>query len=541
MNIRRRTFGWVGIIGCALSLIVPMMTRAEQPFHPDGVLIESAESASSLNCDANNKSPKNCDVDWSKVPPVLPFQRPGNFLIPPSGPGYYFLSDQLQGQQRPDRPRLPYGLISLDPTPAFDYDFRYLDDPKNTQTDWADCYKRIKFCDDCWLFSTGGEFRWRFDNRLNARLRDVNDSNHLLRTRVHFDLWYQDRVRVFVEGIHAESFGGNLPALRIDETGVDLLNAFAELKLGTINDAPVYVRGGRQEITLGSQRLISGLDWANTRRTFQGVRAYRYSEKLDTDLFWLQPVVPDANQFDSVTGDIDFMGIWNTYKVRPGTAIDFYALNLSDRRPTTIGEVVTVGARCFGDIEGQLLWDLEGAGQVGKRAGQDVGAAMGTAGAGWHFKDLPWDPVLWAYYDYASGDSDPNDGRFGTFNQLFPFGHYYLGFIDLVGRQNIHDLNFHLITNPTPWMIALAQFHIFDLASARAPLFDAAGVPIAFDPTGNSGRDVGNELDLLVNFRLTPHQHLLVGYSKLFAGSFLTANGVNRSPEFFYVQYNMRW
>jgi len=77
---------------------------------------------------------------------------------------------------------------------------------------------------------------------------------------------------------------------------------------------------------------------------------------------------------------------------------------------------------------------------------------MATVGAGRHFKDAPLNPTLWFYYDYAGGNNRPNGGEYNTFNQLFPFGHYYLGWADLVGRQNIHDANAHLFMYPTNWM-----------------------------------------------------------------------------------------
>ena len=50
-------------------------------------------------------------------------------------------------------------------------------------------------------------------------------------------------------------------------------------------------------------------------------------------------------------------------------------------------------------------------------------------------------PQFWLRYDFASGDNNLTDGDRTTFNQLFPFGNYYLGWIDRVGRQNIHDFN----------------------------------------------------------------------------------------------------
>ena len=57
----------------------------------------------------------------------------------------------------------------------------------------------------------------------------------------------------------------------------------------------------------------------------------------------------------------------------------------------------------------------------------------------------------------------PEPDEFSTFNQLFPFGHYYFGFMDDVGRENINDLNFQGVIYPTKWITGLAQVHFFRL------------------------------------------------------------------------------
>src|SRR5579864_2051168 len=38
--------------------------------------------------------------DWSKVPPVMKLQRPGNFIFPATGCGYYSLRDLIEGKER---------------------------------------------------------------------------------------------------------------------------------------------------------------------------------------------------------------------------------------------------------------------------------------------------------------------------------------------------------------------------------------------------------------------------------------------------------
>jgi hypothetical protein len=481
--------------------------------------------------------------NWAKVPPVTPVPRPGWFIITPTGPGYYSLEDLLTGNYRRQAPRFPYGLTSLNSASSFNYDFRFLEDPNNPPADWAERLKRLHFGEsDEWMFSTGGETRWRYADEINSRGLGRTNTYDLYRLRTYGDLWYKDEYRVFVEFLYAQTFYQDLAPLPIDATGPDLLNAFVEAKVGEPLGNPLYIRAGRQELLYGSQRLISPLDWANTRRTFQGVKAYWHSEQLDVDAFWTQPVVPNPDRFDSVDTNRNFFGLWTTYKPKPGTTFDLYYLGLTTANAPNNGDVQTLGSRYAGDIHNRFLYDVEGAVQFGERDGRHIFAQMGTGGFGYHFPCLPWNPEVWAYYDFASGDKDPTGpGSYRTFNQLFPYGHYYLGFLDLVGRQNIRDLNFQFSVNPQPWITSLVQFHRFWLDARKDALYNAAGVPIRRDPTGLAGDDVGEELDFLTNFHLTMHQDLLVGYSKFFAGKFWQRTGPPTGPELLYVQYSYRW
>ena len=515
---------------------------AHEPANAPGVTVLPAVTVT---------APAECATDfWQRVPPVRPMPRLGNFAIPPTGPGYYSLADAVHGEYREKPPRYPYPAFGLMPQPFFDADFRYLDDPKNTQHDWADPLHRVRVHDD-WLFATGGEARFRYAREGNSRLTTTDNTYGLPRVRAYGDLWYRDEIRVFVEGIWAHSRWHEAEPLLQDVNRGDLQNAFVDLKLPWDDAHPAYLRLGRQELVLGSQRLIGNPDWLNSRRTYQGARILRTGEQFDFDLFWLQPVVPNAERLDSVDNNQNFAGAWVTYRQKPGTSLDLYYLFLDNtnranqlglvRSPVTLH---TVGTRWAGDVDAEWLYDVEVAGQFGDRGAQSVRAAMATAGGGYHFKDVPWNPAFWVYYDYASGDNDPARGRYTTFHQLFPFGHYYLGWIDVVGRQNIRDLNFHLHLYPTNWISVWTQYHCFQLDKERDALYNAAGVAIRRDATGRAGRDVGQELDFVVNFHLSPHSDLLTGYSRLWGGNFLkqTANDTRAADaDLFYLQYSFRW
>src|SRR4030095_7884625 len=80
-------------------------------------------------------------------------------------------------------------------------------------------------------------------------------------------------------------------------------------------------------------------------------------------------------------------------------------------------------------------FEWEGAGQFGSVGNGSVAAGMFTAVLG-YTAPVHWSPRVYLEFDYASGDKSPG-GSVGTFNQLYPNAHPFLGYIDYIGRQNI--------------------------------------------------------------------------------------------------------
>ena len=154
---------------------------------------------------------------------------------------------------------------------------------------------------------------------------------------------------------------------------------------------------------------------------------------------------------------------------------------------------------------------------------------------------LPMNPIFWVYYDFASGSHNPGHGDYGTFNQLFPNGHNYFGWTDLVGRQNIDDVNLQTWCYPTKWITLGGQFHVLRLDSAKDALYNAAGAVERVDPTGKSGTDVGDVLTGIVNFHLSMHSDVLLQYSHFYSGEFIRNTGSGLAPDFFYLQYTFRF
>lgn len=489
--------------------------------------------------------PSRIDPFWKDLPVRQTPGKTGNLGVPPKGPGYYSFQDARTGNCLENPPPFPYPPFALMAPSYFDVNWSFLDDPTKSWS-WSDILKRQPIgCN--WLLTSGGSVWWRYMDENNARLSGVDQNYDLVRTRIFADLSYRDRARFYFEFIDAHRFGGDLPPLPIDVNRTDILNAFADFRFANVGDGGWRARLGRQELNMGSQRLVSTLDWANTRRTFQGVRIFNRSKERDVDLWWTQPVVVDPSSLDEVDANQHFVGAWLTKRPSETHVLDHYYLYLRNTAPRPeLGSPVptfnvhTFGTRSLGNT-GPWHHDLEAMFQLGNRGDQDIVAGAVTAGRGYHFQDLPWNPMLWAYYDWASGDSDPGVGNHNTFNPLFPFGHYYNGFADIVGRQNLHDINLHLFLYPRNWITFNTQYHYLALANASDALYNPAGIPVRRDLTGAAGRTVGHELDLLWNFHMNANTDIMVGYSKLFAGRFIRDTGPGADPDLFYVQFGYRW
>ncbi len=454
-------------------------------------------------------------------------------------------------QQTPQTPTLETHKPLAEPkylNLRYDEDFSYLDgEPGTYRRDLFDPIKNIRFGDD-WRLTLGGEFRFQLQAETNkafgANLR-TQDTFQLYRYLLHADLKYGDVFRIFTQGIAAFDEDRDLAPRGVDENRWDVQQLFFDLKvLGP--DLPLTLRVGRQELQYGAQRFVSPLDWANTRRRFDAIKLFAHGNTWDVDLFYAKPVVVQRKQRDRWDEEYDFYGVYATFKGIPRHGIDgfFFAQDKTADRVNPNGRRgdesrYTLGTRVWGKTAG-FDYDAVLAGEWGRWAGDTICAWAWAVNGGHTFADTPWKPRIGLGFDWADGDANPTDGKVGTFDQLFPLGHAYFGYLDLIGRQNINAARVDVSAWPVEKKVKTAiAYHAFWLNEERDALYNAGGGRTRRNPTGRSGKEVGQELDLTLLWKLDAHSSVLLGYSHFWDSNFITSTGPSEDPDLFYVQYKL--
>jgi hypothetical protein len=446
-------------------------------------------------------------------------------------------------EQRKQQEELDKKIATAHKPVFFNNDFSYINDPNYCGFWLGDRFKRRCLPGGGW-YDLGGESRFRYHGERNHRglgLTGVDDDFLLRRNRLYGDFHISRNFRLFGEMIDAISYYENFTPRGIEENRFDMLNLFIDANLLTDGTDSLVLRTGRQELLFGAQRVISPLDWANTRRTFEGVNLMRKSKDYTIDAFWTNPVrvVPDS--FDSPDRDQEFMGVYSSYLAVKDQTFDLYVLRYLNGRGVNDFKINTFGSRWQGSQD-SFLWDFEGAYQSGDNTdGSSHSAGSLTFGLGRKMGDTGWKPTLWAYYDWASGDDVRGAGN--GYNHLFPLAHRYNGFMDLFGRRNLEDVNLLLTMQPSKKLNLQMWYHYLFLENVNDTPYSVVMTP--FNPGNAPGSaDLGQEIDFLATYNVTLRQQAQLGYSHFFAGDYYaTTPGVpyDGNAAFYYAQWQVSY
>lgn len=390
------------------------------------------------------------------------------------------------------------------------------------------------------------ENNFDFNNGVNSL---TDDSWLLQRARVGIKLQPTEFLTFYVQGQSAFEIDSDRP----NEPGVlgaegddpiDLRQAYISIGSKELN-----VTIGRQLLTYGDERLIGTFDWNNLGRSFDAVKVHWAPTKdWFLDAFVSSVVVADSDEFnfsDFLDGNDTgrnqvFSGLYfSTTKLLPlGTTSDFYALELHEEYAVGDTDFVTLGTRLKADVTLTGGWDYETemAAQFGEVKGKDLTAFAGHWGAGYVWTKLAWKPRLFAEYNFATGDSNAQDGDVETFQNLFPTNHKFYGYMDAFSWQNIHNPAVSFSVQPTKATKLQLDYHAFFLADTNDAWYRANGVTQVRPIKSGASSFIGTELDLTASWKVNKNLSLLAGYCHFFSGDTAKATGASDDADFAYVQ-----
>ena len=396
----------------------------------------------------------------------------------------------------------------------------------------------------------GSQLRLQTESRRNSKFdgtRAGNDEDYLL-SRFRFDLTWKpsDRVSAIVElqdaRIHGEQAISETRTPNIFADQLDIHQAYLDVGSPASGTVPISLRIGRQKLVYGAQRMVSPLEWVNTARVFDGGRigiGVGPGRKLDAFATRLVPVTPTGLNDHGPTGSRMFNsqlhGVYYTdTTLVAGSTVEGYWLL---RRAARLDNAVhTFGTR-IDTRYGPWAVDSELAAQTGSYGGMEHRAALVHVG-GSYTTALPGQLKLGTAFNLGSGDDDPAEGLHGTFDQLYPLGHAYYGYMDLFALQNLRNAEITVeaaLPGRTRLRVALQDFALM------APGADAwynVGGAVVHQSSGDAAisSHVGNELDITLRLPVGP-VGLEVGYGRFFGGAYLRdADFTPDTADFFYLR-----
>ncbi len=398
-----------------------------------------------------------------------------------------------------------------------------------------------------WL-TLGTHDRIRFESRRGIDFdREQNDGHMESRLRLSAGVRPSRNLRLFVEAQDSRVAWAD-PEMRLRGSTNPFELRRAQIVIGDEEQGLWDLNIGRQELAFGSERLIGINQWSNVSRVYDTVKLALHRGEDRVDIFSASVVAVDPDGFDHHRDGDNVHGVYASLaSVVPGMRFEPHVLYRTRTRATaernlqgdtgayTAGfRLASTGDRDW-DFQTEMDWQFGTAGQ------QDLRAFLGLWGVGYE-PPLPLWPRFVAEYTYASGDSDPGDGRVETFDQLYARAHRILGVADLVGGRNLKSLltgvHFHLARGTT---ISL-DHHFFWLASRRDGLYQANGS--LFVPAPSEGADdsyIGHELDLQLVHNVSQYLQLGAGIARFFSGGFLqqTTAGAPQTLGYVYVEFKL--
>ena len=347
----------------------------------------------------------------------------------------------------------------------------------------------------------------------------------------------------------------------------DILQGYVQLNFrNNLDIEKGNLKFGKFTMDVGSRRLVARNRFRNTINSFLGIKgSFIQNSRTNFQGFVVLPVhrLPDQHEilidneaaFDRVSEKTMFAGItvsrWNANHSIKG---EFFLFGLKEGdvswRPSRDRRLLTFGPRLTSKKEtGKLDYEIESYFQIGRSSASSNPASEDLSHFA-HFQHIylgytfygKWKPRVMLLFDYASGDKDPGDDKNNRFDTLFGARRSDFGPTSIYGafaRSNLFSPGYKLEIRP----ISKGSIEFFHRYFALASAYDVWTTSKIIDPSGNSGSELGHQIDIRVRYMTFQDKvKMEAGITRLFTGQFIMeAPNSNRNENHTYCYVQMAY
>jgi len=320
----------------------------------------------------------------------------------------------------------------------------------------------------------------------------------------------------------------------------DVRQVYAEWE--HIYGSPLGFKIGRQRISYADRRIFGPGEWGNVGRyTWDALIVSYDNQYLKVDAFYSKRIRYKPDDFLDGHFPFHVWSIYGTLKNLPAR-IDFFWVYKRDDRGITVGESgkgnenrYTFGAYVNGEILKNMDYHGTFAYQFGKWGNDDISAYGANVRVGYTFPSL-LSGRIGVEYSYASGDSNPKDGKKETFDGVFGAIDLYYGRMNLFSWMNLQDYQLTFSIKPLETLKIISDYHWFKLSQEKDAWYYGNGKGIRRDTKGECGSSLGTEWNIYGTYRFKNNIEFQAGYCLFFPGTFIKNTGFDGNSRYIFFQ-----
>jgi hypothetical protein len=353
---------------------------------------------------------------------------------------------------------------------------------------------------------------------------------------------FKDKSKIVITLQDTRVWGGQSPTIidtGSEQQATDIREAYVQL--ANFLWTPFELKLGRQKLIFGEEMLVGSLDWSNVGRSFDGAKLIWDNKLNNLQLF--STIIQENNSNDlNNTGSAAnkqgtyFSGIYDSLKLHSLLFIDSYLYARNQDMDGHSNQLYTAGLRFHNRSEpgnktpaDQLIdYSVDLAYQFGQKAGKEIQAYAGVAFVGFTFNP-GLKMRIGGQGAYASGDTDPNDGKYQTFDSLYPTPHSQFGIADMTSWRNLIGAGIDYTLWFTPVFSLKLDYWYATRQSGSDSWYSISGAAFNSSALGTE-KELYQEWDVLVSYKPRDFLSFQGGYAYAMRGKAM--NVANKSGDY---------